>query len=104
MRKITFTRVAALAALLLGGGLAFAPEARAGVVLNGVSFNGVGLNGVALNGVSLNGQNLNGTSSNGAMLQGRPASGEAAGVADPGALRVRAVRLPDGRTLLPQQR
>jgi hypothetical protein len=98
MRTIMFpeatSKAAALAALLLGGGLALAPEARAGSNLNGLSLNGSNLNGVVLNGVVLNGQHT----------QGRPASGEEAVTADLGALQVRAVRLPDGRTLIPGQR
>ena len=98
MRTITFpeatSKAAALAALLLGGGLALAPEARAGVTLNGSNLNGVTLNGVVLNGVVLNGQHT----------QGRPAGGEVAGTADLAALQVRAVRLPDCRTLLARQR
>jgi uncharacterized protein YjbI with pentapeptide repeats len=103
MRTITFpeatSKAAALAALLLGGGLALAPEARAGVTLNGVVLNGSNLNGSNLNGVVLNGVVLNGQ-----HTQGRPAGGEVAGTADLAALQVRAVRLPDGRTLLARQR
>lgn len=77
--------IASLATILSGG------PAMAGVVLNGTSFNGLSLNGVSLNGVSLNGVALNGTE-----IQG---STQAARAADPSALAIRSIRLPDGRVL-----
>ncbi len=82
------TKAAALTALLLVGGLALAPEARANVTLNGGS---------------LNGQKPNGVAANGRESNGAPPRGEAAEAADFGALRLRTIRLRDGRTLLPRQ-
>ena len=100
MRTITSPKVAvALAALLLGGTLASAPEARAGSDLNGLQ-----LNGVTLNGQKPQGSNLNGREINGERMQDRPTSGDAAETAGMGALQVRSVRLPGGRTLLAGQR
>ena len=67
-----------------------------GIALNGVGLNGVGLNGVALNGASLNGANLNGVVLNGVVLNGNGLArmSDAAGVADPNRLCLRAIRLP----------
>ncbi len=96
MRRITSLETAAAAALLLGVGLALAPETRADAWPNGMTLNGGSLNGQKPNGVVLNGREINPF-----KPQGRAVRGEAA---DAGALRVRAVRLPGGRTLLPRQR
>jgi uncharacterized protein YjbI with pentapeptide repeats len=75
--------------------------AKPGVALNGTSFNGIALNGIALNGVGLNGVALNGANLNGVVLNGVVLNGnglarmsDAAGVADPNRLRLRAIRLP----------
>jgi hypothetical protein len=75
--------------------------AKPGVALNGTSFNGIALNGVGLNGVALNGASLNGANLNGANLNGVVLNGnglarmsDAAGVADPNRLRLRAIGLP----------
>ena len=111
MRRITSLEAATLAALLLGGGLALAPEARAGVTVNGSQLNGLTVNGLTVNGLTVNGigtntGSLQGRSTNGREInsshpQGQPARSEAV---DLGALHVRAIRLPDGRTLLLGQR
>jgi uncharacterized protein YjbI with pentapeptide repeats len=77
-------------------GTSFNGIALNGVALNGVALNGVGLNGVGLNGVALNGASLNGANLNGVVLNGNGLArmSDAAGVADPNRLRLRAIRLP----------
>ena len=92
---------AAPAASLLVTSYGQEAAAKPGVALNGTSFNGIALNGVGLNGVALNGASLNGANLNGANLNGVVLNGnglarmsDAAGVADPNRLRLRAIRLP----------
>jgi uncharacterized protein YjbI with pentapeptide repeats len=92
---------AAPAASLLVTSYGQEAAAKPGVALNGTSFNGIALNGIALNGVGLNGVALNGANLNGVVLNGVVLNGnglarmsDAAGVADPNRLRLRAIRLP----------
>ena len=92
---------AAPAASLLVTSYGQEAAAKPGVALNGTSFNGIALNGIALNGVALNGASLNGANLNGVVLNGVVLNGnglarmsDAAGVADPNRLRLRAIRLP----------
>ena len=87
MRRMNTLEAATLATLLLGVGLALAPEARAGFATNGSN-----LNGSNLNGERMQGSNLNGERQQGSNLNGRAAT-------DLGALQIQAVRLPDGRIL-----
>jgi uncharacterized protein YjbI with pentapeptide repeats len=87
---------AAPAASLLVTSYGQEAAAKPGVALNGTSFNGIALNGVGLNGVALNGASLNGANLNGVVLNGNGLArmSDAAGVADPNRLRLRAIRLP----------
>jgi S-methylmethionine-dependent homocysteine/selenocysteine methylase len=89
MRRSTPIGIAA-AALLLAGGLALAPEARASLQVNGLGVNGLGLNGRELNGLHLNGIRSG-------LAAGRAAAGRAPDAAppaaDPNRLRLRAIRL-----------
>jgi hypothetical protein len=93
MGRITTLKAVGLGMLLLGGSPLLADHAQAAMrerpPPKGAS------------GVSLNGINPNGLSLNTAKPQGRAVAGNAAGAADLGALRVRTVRLANGRTLVP---
>jgi hypothetical protein len=98
-------KAAATAALLLVGGLALAPDAGAWPGedrpppngLNGISLNGVDLNGLTRNGQWTQGSQLNGRELNGSHAQGHPTGDD---TAELGAVQIRSIRLPDGRTLL----
>lgn len=76
------------------------PGGGGGVWLNGTSLNGLSVNGMSVNGHLLQGRTLQGMSFNGPglVVQERSPTGEAV-AAQPGALRVTAVRLPDGRAI-----
>jgi hypothetical protein len=126
MRRTTPRGLAALAMLAIGAGQLLAPAAEAtgfpgsngtsmsgmapnhaspnganlnGMSMNGVSPNGVGLNGLRINGANLKGFGAQGTSFQGTGPQGGDPGGRGAEAVDPGALALRAVRLPDGRVL-----